>query len=152
MDPNTRFPTECLEDIFRHFSDKYLLKCTLVCPAWNEFIETTRSCMKKIKLKYSNVERISVEMKTVLKNSQRKYETLMLEGKYSKEMQEILSAEWRKWTRVYSFKHDLVFETVNSFWNFLRIFRSSVQDLFWLMTSVTEGFEPDSVFAELQFP
>lgn len=48
MDPRINLPSDCMEEIFRHLGGDDLLKCTLVCPQWNEFIGRTRSCMKKI--------------------------------------------------------------------------------------------------------
>lgn len=50
MRKKSKFPPDCLEEIFGHLCGRDLLKCTLVCPEWNSFIGSTRQCMDKIKL------------------------------------------------------------------------------------------------------
>lgn len=59
MSSEANFPTECLEDIFRHLKGKDLLKCTLVCPDWNEFVETTASCLEKFRLNIHGTSNLS---------------------------------------------------------------------------------------------
>lgn len=54
MSSEANFPIECIEDVLRHLNGKDLLKCTLICPDWNEFIGSTRSCMEKIRLELKN--------------------------------------------------------------------------------------------------
>lgn len=49
MNLEAKFPVECIGDVFRHLSGKELLKGALVCPTWNSFILSTKSCMEKIK-------------------------------------------------------------------------------------------------------
>lgn len=90
------FPVDCLEEIFRHLDHEDLLKCTEVCPSWNEFIGSTRSCMKKLKwfdcAKYKN--------KLAFEKSVRKYERLKLSGNFFKKFIKILKAKNAKWTQV----------------------------------------------------
>lgn len=46
MKKTANLPNECIEDIFRHLTGSDLLTCSLVCPDWNEFIGSTKSCME----------------------------------------------------------------------------------------------------------
>lgn len=50
------FPHECLEDIFHHLRGRDLIKCTLVCPYWNEFMKSTLPCLKKIRFRFCNID------------------------------------------------------------------------------------------------
>lgn len=127
MNPTANFPVECLDDIFRHLKGKDLLKCTLVCPGWNNFISTTTSCMQKISLTYDYQERNLGGLTNILMNCKRKYKCLSLDGDYSEDMQQLLSEDGRTWTRIDLIK--LSFQTTKQFLDFLRIFQSSVQEL-----------------------
>lgn len=128
-------PIDCIEDIFRHLSGKDLLKCTLVCPEWNNFIESTRSCMKKINLMgttFCLTCRSHNPLKQLLMDSKRKYECLLLIGSNAAtnlgELQELVqAAKERKWTHIST--KSLEFEADSHFLDFLKIFQSSVQKL-----------------------
>lgn len=72
------FPIECLEDIFRHLDYRDLLECTLVCPDWNNFIGSTTSCMKKIKLECPSYDLAELKRKQIFTSKYRKYEYLEL--------------------------------------------------------------------------
>lgn len=126
MDLQINFPVECLEDVFFHLTGKDLLVCTLVCPEWNNLIGTIRSCLKKIKFKYRCYFDDRYIMKSLSVESNRKYECLDVAGRYDEKMQEGFSAKRRKWTHVSS---TLDFETTTQFYDFLRIFQSSVEKL-----------------------
>lgn len=143
MNFEANFPSECLEDIFRHSSGKNLLKCTLVCPEWNDFIGSTRSCMTKIKFDISSEK----SRKIILTDSKRKYECLNVRGGYHDELQEILSMKGKKWTHISSTKW--FSNTVTDFLNFLRTFQTSVEELVLHSVSVNNGSFDSS---DLQFP
>lgn len=128
METEPNFPIECLEDIFRHLSAKDLLKCTLVCPDWNEFITLTRSCMGKIKLTSTSHLYVPGEIKNILMHSDRKYECLELKCSFYNNIQKFLLAKGRRWTHV-DLKRFLAFATVSEFLEFLQIFQATVQKL-----------------------
>lgn len=127
MSTEAKFPTECLEDIFRHLSGEELLQCTLVCPEWNEIIGSTRSVMQKIVLNCFDREYFLKPMKEILTNSTRKYECLELAGEFSDFMEEFLSSRGRKWKQVCT--NHLRFCSYSRLLDFLGIFQSSVQKL-----------------------
>lgn len=122
------FPVDCLEEIFRHLDQEDLLKCTEVCPSWNEFIGSTRSCMKKLKwfdcAKYKN--------KLAFEKSVRKYERLKLTGNFFKKFIKILKAKNAKWTQVEI--HCVEFHIEYYFLTFLEIIQPTVQtlNLYWM--------------------
>lgn len=152
------FPIECIEDIFRHLRDKDLIKCTLVCPEWNEFIGSTRSCMKKITFRlchYASYQNICVPKRTAettLINSNRKYERLVVSSIYSLKNHEILSAKGRKWTHVFVYGHPN-FATVNHVVNFLRIVQSSIESLNLPFGSIVcKDYGVSGFKSDLQFP
>lgn len=93
MASKTNFPTECLEDIFRHLRGNDLLQCALVCPRWENLIGSTKSCMEKIKLLCDNSYNRIKGIKRSLKNSKRKYSCITLRGDYSEGVQKILSMD-----------------------------------------------------------
>lgn len=145
------FPAVCIEDIFRHFTFKELLQCTLVCSEWNEFIGSTRSCMKKIKfiIKPNRLGSSEVTLET-LTNSERKYECLEVAGEYSVSMKNCLMAEGRRWTRICL--HDLKFKTVEHFLDFLMTFESSVQVLLLGNVKIIASLVAHVPTLDLQFP
>lgn len=147
------FPVECIEDIFRHLNQRNWLKCSVVCPSWNEFIGSTKSCVKNIVFKCSNIKRHQVSFKRILETSNRKYELVTFRevGNYSEEIHKALSAKGRQWTFV-NITEPLEFSTVNTFLNFLRIFQSSAEALILHKASLTENFEPDFNATDFQFP
>lgn len=151
MSSEEKFPTECLEEIFHHLRGNDLLKCSLVCPHWNDFIETTQSCMKKISLscvnRFNNLKRI----KKALKDSKRKYARLTLKGDYSEELKKILVMERRTWTHVTS-TSILYFETTEEFSKFLLTFQSSIQALSLDDAKIVRNSEIACDSRELQFP
>lgn len=128
-----------------------MLKCSLVCPHWNDFIETTQSCMKKISLscvnRFNNLKRI----KKALKDSKRKYVRLTLEGDYSEELKKILVMEGRTWTHITS-TSILYFETTEDFFEFLLTFQSSIQALSLDVAKIARNSETACELRELQFP
>lgn len=130
MDSKMKLPIDCIEDIFCHLSGKDLLKSTLVCPEWNNFIGSKRSCMKKIKVTGFTLCwscRLHNPLKQFLKDSKRKYECLDLSGSAPKDLQEFLAAKGRKWSYISAAVMD--FETDGAFLDFLRIFQSSVEKI-----------------------
>lgn len=151
MSSKENFPTECLEEIFHHLQGNDLLKCALVCPQWNGFIGTTQSCMKKISLscmnRFNNLKRI----KRLLRNSQRRYARLTLQGDYSEELKKILMMTGRTWTHVSSTSF-LFFETTDEFFEFLLIFQSSIQALSLDFAKIASNLETVCESRELQFP
>lgn len=151
MNKKAIFPAECLEDIFRTLSGNDLLECTLVSPSWNSFIGSTRSCIKKINLcfsnRYSNLDHIN----EVLKNSKRVYTRLRLEGDYSKGVQKMLSTYGNQWTHIIAATH-FNFETINDFSEFLAIFQSSVVELSLPCARIELKCEPECETKLLQFP
>lgn len=170
MDFETNFPIECIEDIFRHLSGSELLKCTLVCPEWNNNIGSTRSSMEKIKflcprpsklcfeevksiLKhaiFSFENKFSLEYKkNILKNSKRKYLFLKLKYvDYSSEMPQILSVDGKAWPHVVCNVH---FETSNQFLELLSSFQVSVEKLYLCNAYVHENKFTFSSY-NFQFP
>lgn len=159
-----KFPVECIKNIFRHLRDKDLIKCTLVCPEWNEFIGSTGSCMKKITFRLCQFKHLALhqdsvcicdfkrEAETTLINSNRKYERIVVSENYYLINHEILSAKGRKWTHVFVYG-DLYFGTANHFLSFLRIFQSSIESL-TLRTDIKVGkdFDVSEFKSDLQFP
>lgn len=123
----TNFPVECFEDILRHLSSNDLLKCTLVCPQWNDFIGSTKSCMEKIRFCYNPYFSDLKSLEKCLSESKRKYCCLKLGGDYDAEVLSILSMNGRPWTDI--FARFLDFETFDSFASFLRFIEPSVQVL-----------------------
>lgn len=125
MQPKITFPTECLEDIFQHLRGRVLLKCSLVCPEWNEFIGTTRSCMEKICFRILGGDLMEFAER-ILINSDRKYACLKIKANYREDVRRLLLAKNRKWIDV---KSRLNFETSIDFLSFLQIIEPSVQKL-----------------------
>lgn len=145
----TRFSSECLEDIFSHLCGRYLLYCTEVCPEWNNFIGSTRSCMEKIELIYSCGYKDEWEVKRVLMFSKRKYECLSLSGEYYEEMQKYLSAKGRMWKQV---TMNLFFATNHHFFDFLKILNETAQKLVFQSGKVKEDFNSSFGYTDLHFP
>lgn len=123
MSFKANFPIECLEDIFRHLNGKDLLKCTMVCPDWNEFVKTTPSCMEKIRL---DLEHFSDFTKTVQEDEQKLKET--------------------RWMHVSA--RNFAPKTDDDFRVFLRLFQSTVKVLklrvAWMHRD-WRGFDIDAV-------
>lgn len=144
MNLNTRFPNECLEDIFCFLSGTDLLQCTLVCSEWNSTIESSRSCMKKIKFRvygfYMSDEKFE-NLETILATSNRKYECLMLGGEYSEKIQRLLSLG-RTWKHIMS---SLSFLTVEEFHEFLKGFQGSVEILTLQSVKIRERDKEDMI-------
>lgn len=142
------FPVECFEDIFHHLSRPDLLKCTSVCPEWNEIIGSTRSCMNKIKFRL-----FRHELKSVMLNSDRKYECIELGVEYTAEVKELLMAKSRRWTHFYTPFYQ-IFDGLKQFRDFLRIFQFSVQkiNLSYGEISETNNIVSDLRSISLQFP
>lgn len=143
------FPVECLEDVFRHLSGSDLLAVTMVCPEWNKFIGSTRSCMEKISLRYFYDDPRD-NMKIILMNSKRKYERLELAGNYSEDHQKLLSLGGRRWMHI--FARFLKFKTVQQYLDFLRIFQSSIRSLDLHDGAVKGDFESNFETTDLLFP
>lgn len=146
------FPIECLEDIFLHLNDKDLIKCTLVCPTWNEFIGWTSSCMDKIKLKCRSYDLTQGRNQNIFMNSKRKYKHLNLCENYSKKLCQVLLAKGCNWTHV---TIDLNFRNSNNFLDFLVIFQSTVQELcLWGRVYEEEESQGKATveLSDLQFP
>lgn len=149
------FPTECLEYIFDHLKCPELLKCTEVCPEWNDFIGTTRSCMKKIffKVSFNQKETQNGPSTNVLGlyETPRKYESVRFEI-YNSEVEKILLEKGApKWTSVQTYAVE--FYTLSRFLGFLRIFQSSVTK-FVSKLSYFGGIEEEVDFpaTNLEFP
>lgn len=121
------FPAECLEDIFRHLGGAELLKCTLVCPQWNNFVGLTRSCMYKIKLRL-HFASLKEGMREILRDSDRKYECIKLSDVDIKDAIGLLAIKRRRWTRVQcgDFFRD---DSYKIFWHFSRILEPSIESL-----------------------
>lgn len=147
--PEVNFPAECLEDIFCHLNFNDLLKCTLVCPQWNDFIGSTKSCMGKIKFRclnrFDNLKRI----RKSLKESKRNYFCLVLEGDYNEEVQNILWLHERKWTLIYV--RCANFENFDRMKTFLRAVESAVEYLLMIRITIESSKMCDGV-QELKFP
>lgn len=62
MELTTKFPVECLVDIFCHLNGEDLLKCSVVCLEWEEFIGSTKWCMTKISA-FKKAEKIRKEIR-----------------------------------------------------------------------------------------
>lgn len=88
MSLEANFPIECIEEVLRHLTRKELLNCTLVCPDWNEFIGSTRSCMNKIRLELKNSTNAAQKLVQILKK--RKWTHLSAKFGDSKTMNEFL--------------------------------------------------------------
>lgn len=137
MNSQANFPIECFEDICRHLPAKQIIKCSLVCPKWNEIIGTTRSFAEKIKLscKFNLNDKV---LRTFLMNSKRKYEKVKLEGDY-REGYQMLSLERKNLTFVTT--RDLDFKTVDRILDFLWVFQSSVEKLVLRLGKAPENSE-----------
>lgn len=147
------FPVECFEDIFYHLSGNELLKYTLVCPEWNNFIESTRSCMKKIKVegnKNSLDCSLHNPLKTFLVHSKRNYECLELFGSNSENFKELLTVNKRKWTDISA--KCVNFESNSHFFDFLRSFQLTIQKLVVRGGKIIKDVETDPKHLDLLFP
>lgn len=146
------FPIECLEDVLDHLSGKDLLVCTLVCPDWNNFIGSTTSCMKKIKLKCLSYDHSQVKKEKIFMNKSRKYKCLELSQDHSEQLTGVLLPIGGTLAQV---TLDMHFQTANHFLSFLEIFQSSVQllDILEVTVGETEIRSTASVKSpDLQFP
>lgn len=146
----SKFPVECLEEIFHHLEGEELLKCTLVCPDWNECIGLTRSCMKKIFFKLICWHRMADHETKVLLTSSRKYMCLKLTGNFSESARKLLLPIGRRWTCISA--EGLDFKTEIKFLDFLRTFESSVERLEFSFGRVKSDSGTDFMSADLQFP
>lgn len=144
MTVKAKFPIECIENIFNHLSGDDLLKCTVVCPAWNVFIGSTRSCMKRIEVMWCWT------YDAIWMNSNRKYENVQLRGNCYEEMQKFLSSQGRRWTSVSAYS--VHFLTSGQFVDFMQIFQSSVQKLSLFSPSVGKEHQNHYNSTNLQFP
>lgn len=151
MDHDSSFPFESMDDIIEHLDAEDLLKCTLVCPTWNELIGSTRSCMKKIKLKIEENSSLK-EMRKMLESSNRKYECIYLEKKSCEGIGTLLLVKNRRWTHV--FIRRLHFEKTKDYFDLLALFQSTIQKLVILYGDIKEGCDEDILNApsDLQFP
>lgn len=154
MDSTARFPFECFNEICRHLRGNDLLQCTLVCPEWNNFIGSTKSCMEKIILRCVNHYDKLKRMKRSLKNSRRQYKRINVEGEYFEGVKKILLMNGRTWTHINCSSMQLasLFETMNHCLDFLKIFQSSVQTLGLGRTKTAEPCEILWDTQQLQFP
>lgn len=147
----SNFPVDCLEVIFSHLQGRDLLKCTLVCPTWNDFIGSTRSCMKKIKLS-SFIDGFKVnKRKKMFTDSNRKYENLVLSKEHSRKLWKVLLANEGNWKRVVLAN----FHRAYHFWDLWEIFQSSVQRLDLRDIDIEEikrNFVPKEESSDLRFP
>lgn len=92
MSSRGRFPSECLEDIFRHLNGFDLLSCTLVCRYWNELIGSTRACMEKITFRCD--ERNNQDDTIgILMDSERKYQILAMQQNRYKQIKQIIEGK-----------------------------------------------------------
>lgn len=127
MASEVNFPVECLEDIFHHLDGTNLLTCTEVCPDWNSFIGTTRSCMNKINLScWSYRVDTLYHIEKFLRHSSRKYSCLDLLGTSFKSIEKLFQQDGRAWTHVTTSER---FETIYDLRNLLWFFQSSIQTL-----------------------
>lgn len=155
MDLKTFLPVHCIEDIFCHLTGLELLKCTLVCPTWNNYIGSTSTCMEKIKLKCSGIDSLE-HIERILVDSQRKYTKLKLNAKDSEEfcerMQNAMPLNSRPWTHIFATR--LKFTSINQFHDFLMIFEPTVEKLIFNsnIEPADRYDEPDLQFPALQFP
>lgn len=143
----TSFPDDCLEDIFNHLSGKDLLKCTLVCPEWNQFIGTSSSCMKKIKLTSFPLSLIAHKRKKMFTDSDRQYENLHISGKHCQKLRMVLLTNKGNWKDVRLMR----LWRANHFWDLLKICQFSVQKLRLEFISI-RGLKPKKHSRNLQFP
>lgn len=143
----SNFPVVCIEDIFRHLNGNDLLTCTLVCPEWNNFIGSTKMCMRKISLSCCQLHRLG----RILKNSKRKYACLRLATKNYEDFQNVISEDGRAWTHV-KVVINVDFESVNNFVDFLWVFQSTVRDLLLNFGTVQGAYEADVQSVVLPFP
>lgn len=140
MDPKTNLPIDCAEYIFQHLSFENLLKCTLVCPQWNEYIGKTRSCMKRISITRSPYLRYYADLEKILDRSNRSYVCFChgLDEKY--QIERLLRK--RQWKSV----------TINrylgdDYLDYFGIFENSVQNLVLRFASA-----PHFKTCDLKFP
>lgn len=145
------FPEECLETILSQLEDgQDMLACTLVSQNWNELIGSTRTCMKKIKLRlilqFSTLDRIL----KFLTNSDRKYECVELRGHYSEALRKCLSAKGRKWTHICF--ENLHFRSAWQALSCLQIFKSSAEKIVLNRGKFEESFRQSIPSSDLQFP
>lgn len=149
MNSIPRFPVECLEDIFNHLSGNDLLKCSLVCPEWNNFFGSTKSCMKKIKIRIQLEcnDKSQRKLKRILSNSKRNYFKLYLNGHYFKKLMKYFSG--RTLTHLESRSHLGTFE---DFYEFVKPFQSSVKNLALNDEKSRNKIEPVLQQEELHFP
>lgn len=148
------FPSECLDEIFCHLDGEDLVACTAVCPEWNEFIGSTRTCMEKIKFEFSSCSRFLAPM--VLTRSRRKYSCLKILGFYSDDIPEVDQLlRSRAWSHVIC--KNTVFGDMNQFLKFLQTIQFSVQKMFFKQLSFQKRLlenvgARDKKSPELQFP
>lgn len=161
------FPFECLEEVFLRLNGSELLKCTLVCPEWNQLISSTTLCMRKIKFcfwhpneksflltKNSGWVGAKVDADKVLINSNRKYECIIIEKRYLTDIHSILSAKGRKWTHIDA-PPVSAFNNSQHFVDFLRVFQFSVLKFQFLPHIEIFGIDnnvSDVDTSDLQFP
>lgn len=146
MDQRTYLPIDCAEQIFLHLSGKDLLKCTLVCPGWNDFIGSTRSCMEKIYLTSLFILRDSeVHPQRILEKSEQKYVCFKNEKNDAEEIQKCLQLKKGEWTHI-SLCCNVNFDSAGDLLNLLRIFESSVEKL-----RLNYCYVPGFRFCNLQF-
>lgn len=146
------FPAECIDDIFRHLSGRFLIKCTEVCPEWNEFISSSTWCMQRIQMRIYSwqdyIENVEI-LYEVLTNTNRKYVNLDLMGDFDTSMRIVLSARKIRWKNVCSW---LRFRSIDRFYEFLQIIQHSVEKL-ELRDGITRKYENlDFDSSKLKFP
>lgn len=155
MDLKTFLPVDCIKYIFSHFKGRDLLKCTLVCPAWNDYIGSTSSCMEKIKLKCSGLDSLE-HLESILRESNRKYTCLLMNvdlvdsQEFCESVQTLVFMNSRPWT--YIFADGLDFKSINQFQDFLRIFEPTIQKLSFFIEEIGEDYKPGFQSSVLQYP
>lgn len=163
MDNQTIFPAECLEQIFCHLTGRDLLKCSLVCPNWYEFIGTTRSCMEKIVIvcESKNDQRT---IKRIFACSKRKYKGLSLFGKFTESVRNFLTI--RQWTHIIinslrfeaSYWHN--YNDGDHFMDLLRFLQPSIENLqlnfgeefYFVGRGISKRYQDVDSLRDLQFP
>lgn len=142
MDHKLNLPVDCAELIFSHLSGNDLLKCTLVSPQWNDFVESTRSCMKKIKVTGDtycarNCRRHN-PIKIFLRESKRKYECLELHTHDLENLPKYLEIKGRKWSSITLYL--MFFEMDSTLFGFLKTIKSSIKKL-----DIKSNFTPEGI-------
>lgn len=148
MCSKVNFPSECLEDIFRHLNGKDLLKCTLVSPNWNNFIGSTILCMRKISFNYHLYTRKSAS--NFLKDSRRSYYCLKTQWCGFNELQDI--ATTRPWIRI-NFKRFACSNELQHYLDFMQKIQLSIEVMRLANGEFNEVPDvPKSLSLGLQFP